>query len=123
MLGNTDFRIGNIVNYIDDDSDFSCISVVEMVGKFKISLSNKKGKILTNYDCITSVSLSEKILEGLGAKKVVPRAGVYSAYLIKGLRLELSNSGNYYYKGNVIKLHGLQNLYQSTYQQELEVVL
>lgn len=72
-------------------------------------------------DDVKSIGLTEEILLKCGAIEVVPKRGVLQTYKIRGIIIEISNSGNFYYKNTPISLHRLQNLYFAEYGEELTI--
>lgn len=72
-------------------------------------------------DKFEPIPLNEERLLNFGFIKVKPRSGVRSAYINNGIRIEKSNSGLFYYKGNLIKVHQLQNLYFALTGKELSL--
>lgn len=69
----------------------------------------------------TPILLTDKILTDAGFKSVKPRDGVCGAYLKDGIRIERSNSGNYYFKGVPTRVHELQNIYFAIHRKELTI--
>lgn len=63
---------------------------------------------------IEPIPLTEERLMEFGAKELNPKRGVLKEFVLKTVRIEMSNSGNFYYKNSKLILesvHQLQNLY------------
>jgi hypothetical protein len=88
----------------------------------------------TNYDlfkCLVNVDrgigfepilLTEEWLLKFGAKELNAKRGVLKEFVLKTVRIEMSNSGNFYYKNSKLILesaHQLQNLYFALTNKEL----
>lgn len=70
----------------------------------------KQSKMVDGFDPIHLTE--EMLLNRLGFIEVKAKSGVQSAYKKDGVRIEFSNSGNFYYKNKPLPyLHLLQNLY------------
>jgi hypothetical protein len=67
--------------------------------------------VLNGLYKVKGIPLSESILKEFGFEKVKPRRGIQAAFLKDGVRINLSNSGNFYYKERHLYLHELQTLY------------
>lgn len=69
------------------------------------------------------IQLTEEILVNwCGAKEVMAKRGVLKEFVLKTVRIEMSNSGNFYYKNSKTDLqylHRLQNLFHSLRNEEL----
>lgn len=66
------------------------------------------------------VPLSIKWLKKFGFKEVMPKKGIAKAFVRNGVRIEMSNSGNFYHKGKIKPyVHKLQNLYFELRDEEL----
>ena len=60
------------------------------------------------------IQLTEEWLLKFGAKELNAKRGVLKEFVLKTVRIEMSNSGNFYYKNSKLILesvHQLQNLY------------
>lgn len=74
------------------------------------------------YDDFKPIQLTEEVLLKCGAKEVKAKRGVLKEFVLKTVRIEMSNSGNFYYKHSKTDLqylHRLQNLYHSLRNEEL----
>jgi hypothetical protein len=72
---------------------------------------------------IEPIPLTEEKLIELGAKELTPKRGVLKEFVLKTVRIEMSNSGNFYYKNSKLILesfHQLQNLFFSLKGKELD---
>lgn len=75
-------------------------------------------------DLYKPITLTEEILVKFGAKRVKPRTGIQKAFMLGSIRINLSNSGNFYYKNNVYNaVHEIQNLYYCIEKEELTIKL
>jgi len=73
---------------------------------------------------VESIPLTEEILVKCGAKIVKPRSGIQKSFMLGSIRINLSNSGNFYYKKNVYNaVHEIQNLYYCIEKEELTINL
>ena len=69
------------------------------------------------------VWITEKMLIDSGFKEVRPRLGVWKAFVKNGVRIQLSNSGNFYFKSRPIGVDQLQDIYLALTGDELEIKL
>lgn len=78
-----------------------------------------------NNGSYSPIELTEDwLLKRMGFKEVKPKAGIQKAFLYKGIRIEMSNSGNFYYKGvPKNKVHLIQNLTHALTNTELTINL
>jgi len=69
------------------------------------------------------IPLTEDILlKWCKAIQVKPIKGIQKAFKLGSIRINMSNSGNFYYKKNVYNtLHQIQNLYYAIEQEELQI--
>ena len=75
------------------------------------------GMTVADYD---PIPLTEERLKEFGFERVPPRSGVASSFIKNGIRIDISNSGNAYYKMiGVPYVHRLQNLYFALRDEEL----
>jgi hypothetical protein len=68
------------------------------------------------------IPLTEEWLLKFGAKELNAKRGVLKEFVLKTVRIELSDSGNFYYKNSKLILesaHQLQNLYFALTNKEL----
>lgn len=74
-------------------------------------------------DDFIPVPLTEKwLVNQFGFKEVKPREGVARAFKLKSIRIEMSNSGNFYFKNKPVRaVHTVQNLYFTNEQEELNL--
>ena len=127
----TELRIGN---YIYDD--FDEVHIVEKIESKKFNDWNGSepslvvfSKIKDEYngmytcDVVSGIPLTEEWLLKFGAKELKPRRGILKEFVLKTVRLELSNGHNIYYKNSKViidSVHQLQNLFFSLKQTELK---
>jgi hypothetical protein len=78
---------------------------------------------LTKGYAFFRVPITEKMLLDSGFKEVQARAGVWKAFVKNGVRVHLSNSGNFYFKSRSIGVDQLQNIYLALTGDELEISL
>lgn len=68
------------------------------------------------------IPISKDILIKAGAIQVKPRRGIQKAFKIYGVRINMSNSGNFYHKSRVYNsFHLLQNLIYALTGKELVI--
>ncbi len=68
------------------------------------------------------IPLTEEWLLKFGAKELNAKRDVLKEFVLKTVRIEMSNSGNFYYKNSILILesvHQLQNLYFALTGKEL----
>jgi len=68
------------------------------------------------------IPLTEEWLLKFGAKELNAKRGILKEFVLKTVRIEMSNSGNFYYKNSKLILesvHQLQNLYFALTGKEL----
>ena len=112
-----ELRIGNLVYDINNK-----IIEIEEVLRYKISFSFKLGIGFAGYKSIKPIPLTEEWLIKLGFKEVNPKRGIISSFIKNGIQIDISNSGNYYYKNILIlSIHQLQNLYFALTGEELTI--
>jgi hypothetical protein len=109
-----ELRIGNIVSmhrYIGNYWSWTFISHEDI---YSIACGNEK-----NYN---PIPLTEEWLLKFGAKELNAKRDVLKEFVLKTVRIEMSNSGNFYYKNSKLILesvHQLQNLYFALTGKEL----
>jgi len=124
-----ELRIGNKVTVKTHDSFRRiCFTVASLSDRDHdtIGLRVVDSEIYRNVrpSYIIPISLNEQILLKAGFQEVNPRRGTQKAFKFKGVRIEMSNSGNFYYKGNPKPyVHKIQNLVYELTDQELEINL
>jgi len=105
----TELRIGNII------SD----GVIKTFWERGVHVG--LGKCL-KFEDLQPIPLTWGGLVKLGFKRVKSRSGVALSYKKKGIRINISNSGNLYYgKLSIYSVHQLQNLYFALTGTELEI--
>jgi hypothetical protein len=105
-----ELRIGNWIYYKPYGKDF------EMKSFFGLC------NIETNPELFEPIQLTEEWLLRFGAKELKPKRGFLKDFVLKTVRIELSNSGNFYYKNSgfiLESVHQLQNLYFALTGKEL----
>ena len=108
-----ELRIGNIVSWNGE------IAVISQLLERDISF--KCGEECL-YEDIKPIQLTKEVLLRCGAKEVQAKRGVLKEFVLKTVRIEMSNSGNFYYKHSKTDLqylHRLQNLFHSLRNEEL----
>ena len=71
---------------------------------------------------IEPIPLTEDWLVKFGALQVKPRSGVNKTFKLYGVRIEMSNSGNFYHKGiSKNSVHSIQNLIFALTGKELTI--
>lgn len=116
----TELRIGNIVWHV-----LLAESMVAEIRRDGITLCSP-----TNPDHIEFVTddklnriepfpITDKKLIDLGFKEVRPRAGVAQAFVRNGVRVNKSNSGNFYHNQRHLYLHDLQNLFYALKKRDI----
>jgi hypothetical protein len=99
-MESTDLRVGNL--YIGCSRGETQIVTGETIKQ------RESGEL----SCMKPMPLTEKRLDLLGFKEVKAKAGVQRAWKRGGVRVELSNSGNFYWKNKPMPyVHLLQNVY------------
>lgn len=71
---------------------------------------------------LEQIPLTEEWLLKFGAKELKPKRGVLKEFVLKTVRIEFSNSHNFYYKNSKViisSVHQLQNLFYALTGQEL----
>jgi len=115
-----ELRIGNFIcselktNYAVlgiNDSDSGLQVKTENGNKFTYKATHASG-----------IYITKAMLLSLGFKRTKPRSGISEAFVLLGIRIEISNSGNFYYKGTPIPyIHKLQNLFYAIRGFELNI--
>jgi len=115
-----ELRFGNKMNFkVSVDSVETEFGIGEVTGINKEAVWINGIKIPIEY--LVPISITEELLIKFGFKDVKPRSGIAAAYLLNGVRIHMSNSGNWYYKKRLLHgLHDLQNLYFALREEELK---
>ncbi len=114
MNGN-EMRLGNLVAL--EGFGFCKIDAINsagMKGKRLIKVISLNGLQTMRYsdNYIQGVKVTCDWLIKLGFKEVKAKSGIQAAYKIGGIRIELSNSGNFYWKNKSVRfIHTIQNIY------------
>lgn len=108
MIKHTEIRIGNIVKMPSSEQ----LTVITAMDISDIQ-SNLKNRL--------PVELNEKMLLQLGFEKTRDRPGICACYRMKTILITLSNSGNWYFKQRIIKLHDLQNIVYTNTGEDLNI--
>jgi hypothetical protein len=122
-MNTQDFRIGNKVFY---EGKVQEISSLHSDNTLRLR-ENKESKCHGCYKVnrIEPIQLTEEILVNwCGAKEVMAKRGILKEFVLKTVRIEMSNSGNFYYKNSKTDLqylHRLQNLFHSLRNEELPI--
>ena len=116
----TELRIGSIVQLKQSKSPHHVDQIVDNGIQELIHL---EGNLIVNrMDQIEGVRLNPDILENCGFKEVKARSGIMASFKNGGVRINMSNSGNYYYGNTPCSyLHLLQNLFLACEGVELTV--
>ncbi len=118
-----ELRIGNLVEYhIEDELDerkewWEVITI----DSEDINWLEKEDPESIDYK---PIPLTEEWLLKFGAKRLNPKRGILKEFVLKTVRIEMSNSGNFYYKNSKLVLESiqqLQNLYFALTGTELEI--
>ncbi len=112
-----ELRIGNLLQYKNTND----IAIVELIHKNHFDCRDEFGTFTPNGNYEAIPLTEEKLLE-LGAKELKPKRGVLKEFVLKTVRIEMSNSGNFYYKNSKLilqSIHQLQNLYFALTGKEL----
>jgi hypothetical protein len=107
-----ELRIGNLVYLKSKDAIYEISSGhdIEEIDDAPINFDAKP------------ISLTEEWLLKFGAKELNAKRGVLKEFVLKTVRIEMSNSGNFYYKNSKLILesvHQLQNIYFALTGKEL----
>jgi hypothetical protein len=87
---------------------------------FKQMPTDEKHNLI--LDTWKPIPLTEEWLLKFGAKELNAKRGVLKEFVLKTVRIEMSDSGNFYYKNSKLILesaHQLQNLYFALTNKEL----
>ena len=104
-----ELRIGNLIEFKNDATSGSYV-------KFEVQDFNV-------LDRIKPIKLTEELLLRFGFKELLPKDGIAESYIKNKLRIDISNSGNTYYKRlSVPSVHRLQNLYFALTNEELTII-
>lgn len=80
--------------------------------KYTVDVYMGDGSFTVTIDELKPVTIIQYRLESEGFRYVKPRRGIYAAFVKDGMRIEVSNSGNYYFKKRVLTgMHQVQNIY------------
>jgi hypothetical protein len=105
-----EFRVGNYVMH----PLFQQPTTISAIAFNGLYIGSEGGVSLPLY-VFKPVVLTEETLLKADFKKLpqhVSKKGVVAEYVCKGVRVSVSNSGNFYYKSKVIPdVHTLQNLF------------
>jgi len=110
MITVSELRVGNLV--LNEDG-----IIHEIHGIDSISITSRKPNIAEPFENAhihryVPVSLTEERLVNFGFVKVKAISGVICAYKKGGIRINISNSGNFYWKNKPVPyVHLLQNIY------------
>ena len=112
----TELRIGNLVSK-SLKSGAGRTLIAEIGCQDIVRIHDNTGSC--NY---TPIPLTEESLKRFGFERVAPRSGIASSFIRNGIRIDISNSGNAYYKRILIQsVHKLQNLYFALKDEELPI--
>ena len=124
----TDLRIGNYVIFksiqmvtLNQNGKYENYEEPHQLHQIQIS-SNDFEYIEKGQSEYRPIPLTEEWLLKFGAKELKPKRGFLKDFVLKTVRIELSNSGNFYYKNSgfiLESVHQLQNLYFSLTRKEL----
>lgn len=113
----TDIRINNVIDvrYHHNDSPapifFWAPAIVKSISEKSITIETGMS-VDFNGKNVRSRPISEEYLVFAGFEKVKDRSGVQAAYKLRGVRINISNSGNFYFNDTLIfGVHQLQNLF------------
>lgn len=115
----SEFRVNNLVNYrlkdeLDERKEWDEPMLIDAVDIGVLSDGNSE-----NY---SPIRLTEYWLRKFGFERVAPRSGIASSFIKNGIRIDISNSGNAYYKRITVPyVHTLQNLFFALKQEELTI--
>jgi len=121
MIKVSELRIGNLLRDKVTKTELRVIKLTEqdivthVIDRSMFPLQDGWG--------IEPIPLTEEKLIELGAKELKPKRGVLKEFVLKTVRIEMSNSGNFYYKNSKLILesfHQLQNLFFSLKGKELD---
>jgi hypothetical protein len=125
----SELRIGNFVNTIDN-----ILMTVSRIEKEEYSGWNgddfdivclEYGKKDSYFEGVFEpIPLTEEWLLKFGAKELNAKRGILKEFVLKTVRVEMSNSGNFNYKNSKLVLdsvHQLQNLYFALTGEELTI--
>jgi hypothetical protein len=121
MIKVSELRIGNLLRDKVTKTELRVIKLTEqdivthVIDRSMFPLQDGWG--------IEPIPLTEEKLIELGAKELTPKRGVLKEFVLKTVRIEMSNSGNFYYKNSKLILesfHQLQNLFFSLKGKELD---
>jgi hypothetical protein len=121
MIKVSELRIGNLLRDKVTKTELRVIKLTEqdivthVIDRSMFPLQDGWG--------IEPIPLTEEKLIELGAKELTPKRGVLKEFVLKTVRIEMSDSGNFYYKNSKLILesfHQLQNLFFSLKGKELD---
>lgn len=104
----TELRISNLLLYNSDFNSGEQWDVVDVnIETLSWALSNQE-----QFNRVHKpIRLTEDWLLRFGFEEVKPRSGVQKSFIKNGIRINLSNSGNFYFKELPVKVHTLQNIF------------
>jgi len=117
-----ELRIGNYLEMLGKVRKIQCIS--NLPSRKEMYWLTCENMIDTKIIHFKPIQLTEEWLLKFGAKELKPKRGVLKELVLKKVRIEMSNSGNFYYKNSKLILesvHQLQNLYFALTGEELTV--
>lgn len=102
-----ELRLGNLITVAHESN----IPVIKINSFYESGIVEKYGKS-HKFSLLLPIELTEEWLMKFGFEKANPRAGIAAAYKKGGIRISISNSGNFYWKNKPIYcVHILQNVY------------
>jgi len=119
-MKNTELRIGN---YVQTDKGIE--QVLSVYGKEDRIGIETKSYVYYPIENVKAVRLTQEMLIDAGFEKSKPRSGVFCAFVKEGIRINMSNSLNFYYhRWNTIdSLHELQNFWHGIFKVDLTIKL
>lgn len=131
MIKPEDLRIGNLVFHDGDINEIKGVFTEftmrkDSEGRYHETMYMVQLKNLLDYTSeeINAIPLTEEWLFKFGAKELKAKRGILKEYVLKTVRIEFSNSHNFYYKNSKViisSVHQLQNLFFALTGKELEV--
>jgi len=127
MVNANELRIGNLLYFNPNlfEGQKNKIVEIETINKDFVTDTINKNTVIGGYENYQPILLDEEWLFKFGFEKTETlRKGVLREYLKKKIRVEMSNSGNFYLKNSlnlktrntlqIKEVHQLQNLYLFT---------
>lgn len=112
MIEQRELRIGNQVIHALTGKKLTVVEIRRRHVSVEYKSEGKLRTSLVDYHNIQSVTIIQDRLISEGFQYVKPRKGIYFALKRGGMRIEVSNSGNYYFKKRVLTgMHQVQNIY------------